>query len=94
MPIFFLFVGIMLVVVGINNKISEMGALIKEDFRPTNGSPGFHVWIIAIFVAGSLGYIKELKPVANAFLALIIVAMFFKRDTGFFEQFTQAFERK
>lgn len=94
MPIFILFVGILLVVVGINNKIPELMSLVKEDFRPSEaGVSGFHVWILAIFVAGALGYVKQLKPVANAFLVLIIVVMLLS-NKGFFAQFTSAIEGK
>lgn len=93
MPIFILFVGILLVVVGINNKIGEFVGLIKEDFRPSENVPGFHIWILAIFVAGAIGYIKDLKPVANAFLVLIIVVMLLS-NKGFFAQFKAAIEGK
>lgn len=92
MPIFILFVGILLVVVGINNKIPDLVGLLKEDFRPTDSNvSGFHVWIIAIFVAGSLGYIRPLKPVANAFLVLIVVVLLLSNG-GFFKKFTSALE--
>ena len=92
MPIFILFVGVLLVVVGINNKIPDLAGLLKEDFRPSqSGVTGFHVWIIAIFVAGSLGYIRPLKPVANAFLVLIVIALLLSNG-AFFEKFTSALE--
>lgn len=93
MPILILFVGILLVVVGINNKISELVSLVKEDFRPTENVAGFHVWILAIFVAGSLGYVKQLKPIANAFLALILIGLLLS-NKGFFAQFKNAIEGK
>lgn len=94
MPIFILFVGILLVVVGINNRIPDLIGLLKEDFRPTDSNvPGFHVWIIAIAVAGSLGYVRQLKPVANAFLVLIVVTLIISNG-GFFEKFTDALEGK
>lgn len=89
MPIFFLLVGVLFIVVAINDKMSELGGLIKEDFQPSDGSKGFHVWIIAIFVAGSLGYIREFKPVANAFLALIIISLLLS-NRGFFDKFVKA----
>ena len=91
MPIFFLLVGILLIVVGINDKMSELGGLIKEDFQPSGNTPGFHIWIIAIFVTGSLGYIREFKPVANAFLVLIILGLILS-NRGFFDKFTSAIE--
>lgn len=89
MPIFILFVGVMLVVVGINNKLPELTALLKEDFKPSNGQAPFQVWIVAIFVTGSLGYIKSMRPVANAFLVLIIVTLLLS-NKGFFAQFNAA----
>lgn len=92
MPIFFLIVGVLLIVVAINDKISDLGSLVKDDFKPSSGGPGFATWIVAIFVAGSLGYIKEFKPVANAFLVLICVGMILS-NKGFFANFKQALER-
>lgn len=89
MPIFFLIVGIMLIVVGFNNKLPELGRLIKEDFVPTDGASSFQLWIIAIFVVGSLGYIRSFKPVANAFLVLIIITLFLS-NRGFFTRFNEA----
>lgn len=89
MPILILIVGVLLVVVGINNKMGDLGALVKEDFAPSDGATAFHIWIVAIFVAGSLGYIRSFKPVANAFLVLIVISLFLS-NRGFFERFTSA----
>lgn len=83
MPLFILFVGILLTVVGINGKIPEFVGLVKDDFRPAGNIAGFHIWILAIFVVGSLGYIRSFKPVANAFLALLIIVMLLS-NKGFF----------
>jgi hypothetical protein len=89
MPIFFIVVGVLLVIVGINDKMRELGALAKEDFAPSNNQPGFAQWLIAIFVIGSLGNIKSIKPVANAFLALVVVSMVIA-NRGFFNRFHSA----
>jgi len=92
MPIFFLLVGALLIIVAVNDKMSELSGLIKDDFRPsTGGVPGFPIWIVAIFIAGSLGYIKELRPVANAFLTLIIVSLILS-NRGFFAKFKSSIE--
>lgn len=93
MPILILVVGIMLVVVGVNNKLPELGALIKEDFKSSGSVPPFQVWILAIFVAGSLGYVKAFRPVANAFLVLIVVSLLLS-NKGFFSKFSNALEGK
>lgn len=91
MPIFFLLVGIMLIITALNNKMPQLGTLIKEDFQPSQGDPGFVPWIIAIFVIGALGYIKPLKPISIAFLTLIMLVMFLSNG-GFFANFTSAIE--
>lgn len=92
MPIFFLIVGALLIIVAINDKLRELGALVREDFSASPGSPSFTVWLLAIFVAGSIGYVKELRPVANAFLVLIVVGMLLS-NKGFFAKFSQSVSR-
>jgi hypothetical protein len=93
MPIFFIVVGVLLVIVGVNNKMQELGALAKEGFQPSGSQPGFHIWLVAIFLVGSLGYIKTVKPIANAFLALVVVSMILS-NRGFFDKFTSALKGK
>lgn len=91
MPVFILFIGVLLIVAGINNKIPVLVDLIKEDFRPTENVPGFHVWIVAIVVVGAFGYIREFKPVSNAFLVLVMIGLILSNG-GFFKKFTAAIE--
>lgn len=99
MPIFFMIVGVLLIIVGVNDKMRELGALVKEDFSPSGGQASFASWLVAIFVIGSLGYIKSMKPVANAFLVLVVTVMILannRRGTGggFFDNFTNALKVK
>lgn len=89
MPLFILLVGILLVFAGINDKIGELGRLVKEDFSPSDGTPGFPIWVLVIFVIGALGYVKELKPISNAFLLLVFVVLIIS-NRGFFAKFTAA----
>jgi len=91
MPIFFLLIGIMLIVVAVNDKMADLTTLVKEDFSPSGDVAAFPIWMIAIFVTGSLGYIKALRPVANAFLVLIVVSMVLS-NRGFFTKFKSAIE--
>lgn len=96
MPIFFIIVGLFLIIVGVNDKMKELGALVKEDFSPSGNQPSFVTWLVAIFVLGSLGYIKSMKPVANAFLVLVVTVMVLSNNRpgspggGFFDNFTRA----
>lgn len=89
MPVLFLIGGILLIVVAINDKVDDLTHLITEDFQPSNNTAGFHIWIVAIFVAGAIGYIPGFKSVANAFLVLIIMAILLS-NKGFFAEFTEA----
>ena len=89
----------MLIVVGINNKLPELTALVKSDFTTQEAAIGqrsvapFQVWILAIFMAGALGYVKSLRPIANAFLVLIVIVLLLSHK-GFVTQFTAALEGK
>lgn len=92
MPILILIVGVMLIAAGLNDRLGDLGELVKEGFSPTDESiSGFHIWIVALFVVGSIGYISGLKPVANAFLVLIVV-MLILRNGAFFQNFSSAIE--
>ena len=96
MPLFILVIGIILVVAGINNKIPELVGLVKEDFKPTDGSTPFYLWVMAIIGVGALGYIKPLKGFSTGFLALILLVILLAQQKrggvngGFFDKFTQA----
>ncbi len=92
MPIFFLLIGIMLIVVSLNDKLPALGSLVKDDFQPSTGQPSFTAWIVALFVIGSLGYVKTLRPLANSFLVLIVLVMFL-RNGGFFDKFYSAIQK-
>lgn len=92
MPIFFLIVGALLIIVSINDKLPELGGLVRDDFTTSPGSPSFAVGLLAIFVAGSIGYVKELRPIANAFLVLIVVGMILS-NKDFFAKFSQSISR-
>jgi hypothetical protein len=56
---------------------------IKSDFTGPNN---FVYWVIALFIVGSTGYYKPLKPLSNAFLGLVILVLFVS-NRGFFADF-------
>lgn len=92
MPIFLIIVGLLLLFAGVNDKLGTLRQLISEDFKPSNGSPGFAVWVVVIFVLGAVGNIKELKPLSNAFLVLVILGMILS-NKGFVAKFTETFNK-
>lgn len=89
MPFALLFVGILLVVSGVRGKQDDLFALLKSDFTGDGTfSHSFVAWLVAIGVIGGLGYFKPIRPIANAFLALVIIVLFLS-NKGFFTQFSQ-----
>jgi hypothetical protein len=83
MPFALLFVGIILLVAGLRGQIGNLTSLIKSDFT---GSGNYFYWILAILVVGSIGYVKKLQPISDAFLTLVMVVLFLS-NKGFFSQF-------
>lgn len=80
MPFFLLLVGIMLLVIGVQNTPSEFLALLKGDFT---GQNSFTFWVIGLIAVGALGYWDRAKPISDALLALIIVALFLSHGALF-----------
>lgn len=94
MPLFFLIIGILLVIVGINDRVDDLNTLLKEDFAPSDGQPSFLLWVLIIGVIGLLGGLKSFKPVSNAFLVLLVIAVLLDaKDKGFIPQFTSAIKQ-
>lgn len=56
---------------------------LKSDFTGPNN---FIYWGLALFIIGAAGYYKPLKPLSNAFLALVILVLFIS-NKGFFQKF-------
>lgn len=83
MPFALLIFGIVLIVAGYRGKAGDLFGLLKNDLSP---SSQFWPYIIAILVIGALGYVKPIRPIANSFLALVIVVMFLS-NKGFFGNF-------
>lgn len=77
MPFAALFIGIALIVVGVQNTQQQFFSLLKNDVS------GFVPWFVSITAIGALGYIKAIRPITDAFLVLLIVVLFLSNG-GFF----------
>lgn len=73
MAIFLLLIGLLLVVTAIRGTQSDFFDLLKNDF---SGQNNFVLWSLAFVFLVSLGYIKAIKPVTNAFMWLLLVVIF------------------
>jgi hypothetical protein len=86
MPLILIIVGALFVVAAVRGTHSDLFTLLKSDFT---GDKNFLFFVTAIFVLGALGYVAGFKPLANAFL-LLVVAVIVLSNKGFFAQFTAA----
>lgn len=86
MPLILLVVGALFLLAAVRGTHADLFTLLKGDFT---GDKNFLVWVVAIFVLGALGYVSGLKPLANAFLLLVVVVILLT-NKGFFSQFTSA----
>lgn len=85
MPFAFIIIGLMLLVSGVRNTQTDLYTLVKGDFT---GDNNFIFWTLSILAIGAVGYAPRLKPVANAFLVLVIVVLFLS-NKGFFANFNR-----
>jgi hypothetical protein len=88
-----LIIGAVMLIAAARGRESDLFALLRNDFT---GPGNFVYWVISILVIGAIGYIPRLKPVSDAFLALIVIILFLTKGDpkkspggGFFEQFTR-----
>lgn len=106
MPIVILLIAVLLIVVGLNDRLTPNGntgkanltSLIGEDIVPTDGSVSFAIWVLAIAFVGFIGFVKQLKGISNGFLVLLFVGIFLSgkqgssQGAGFFANLTSAFQ--
>lgn len=72
MPIAILLVGAVFLIAAIRDKQTELGDLLKEQFT---GAGSFTQWLFALLLIGLLGSVQQLRPLARAFLILVIIVM-------------------
>ena len=72
MPFFFVFIGVLLIITGVKDTYVALGQQLAKDFT---GERNFFVWVLAFGLIGAFGYIERLKPVSNAFMVLVLLAM-------------------
>jgi hypothetical protein len=78
--------GLVLVIAGVRNTQSALFALLQGDFT---GNKSFVWWFLSILGIGAVGYVESVKPLANAFLALLLIVLILA-NKGVFQNFTNA----
>lgn len=89
MPFALVAFGLLLTIAGARGTQGNLFALLKGDFT---GDKSFLYWGGSIVGIGALGYIPTIRPLANVFLALILVVFIlaqYKSGNNIFEAFIQ-----
>lgn len=88
-----LIIGIVMIVAAVRDTVTELIVLLANDFT---GKNNFLYWVLALLIIGAIGYVPKLKGVSDAFLVLVILALFLNVGNpstpagGFFKQFVNA----
>lgn len=84
MPLVLIIAGLVLLICAVRNTQQQLFLLIADDFT---GQDNFIFWFLSIVIIGAIGYIPRMKPISDGFLILVILTLFLKKGTGFFDQF-------
>lgn len=84
MPFVLLLLGLLLLIVAVRGTHGALFDLIRSEFT---GAGNFLLFVAAVVIIGSLGYVRPLKPLAAAFIGLIVLAYLFNNKGGIFKQF-------
>lgn len=84
MPFAFAGLGLLFLVVAIRGTQEEMFRLLKSEFV---GPRSFIPWVASILVLGAIGFIKPIRPITDALIGLVILAIILQDKGGFFQKF-------
>lgn len=87
MPFVLIAFGLLFLVVAVQGTQGSLFTLLKSEFVGTNS---FIPWVAAFIILGLIAYIKPVRPVAHAFMALLFLVLILTNGTGFFAKFNQA----
>lgn len=79
MPLALIAVGLILLISAMRGTTGQLFDLLKNDFT---GPGNFLIWILVLAAVGSVGYVKDLRPIANAFLVLILLVFILAANKG------------
>jgi hypothetical protein len=87
MPFILIALGILFLVVAVQGTQGTLFTLLKSEFV---GNNSFVVFAAAFVVLGLIAYIKPVRPVAHALMALVFLVLLLTNGKGFFSQFNAA----
>lgn len=80
MPFAFIFIGLILIIVGFRGEHERFNATLRDDFT---GSTNYVYWVAAILALGAVGSVKSLRGLSDAFIVLLVLVLFLS-NKGFF----------
>jgi hypothetical protein len=86
MPFVLILAGVVLIIAAVRNTQQDLFFLLAADFT---GPHNFIFWFLSILVIGAIGYIPKAKPLSDGFLILVILVLFVRKGTGFFDMFNR-----
>lgn len=89
MPFALVMIGLLMVISAVMNTHAQLGKQLQSDFTGPNN---FTWWLLVMVFVGGLGYVERLRPIASAFLVLIIVSLFIA-NRGVFGKATEALKK-
>lgn len=87
MPFVLIALGLLFLVVAVQGTQGSLFSLLKSEFVGTNS---FIPWVAAFVILGLAGYIKPIRPLTHAFLALLFLVLILVNGKGFFARFNDA----
>jgi FtsH-binding integral membrane protein len=85
MPLALFVIGALFLTAAIRGTQGLLFSTLKDDFT---GPGNFLYWGLSLFVIGSIGYYKPLRPISNSFMLLVFLILFIS-NKGFFNKFMQ-----
>jgi hypothetical protein len=87
MSLALMFTGVLFLAAAVRDAQGDLYGLLQKDLT---GANNFLQWALALVLVGSLGFIPKMKGFSMALLALVLVTIFVKKGTGFFDQLSAA----
>lgn len=84
-----IFIGALLFVTAIRGTSLQFVQMLQQDVFTNQNGGSYLYWAVAIFLVGALGYIKQVRPLSDSFLLLLIIVLFLANG-GVFRQFNAA----
>lgn len=81
-----IFIGLVLIVVGVRDQTEEFQTLLASDFLGDGRGAPFVSWIVAVLVLAAIGSYKPLRGLSDGFLVLL-AAVILLSNRGFFVEF-------